>query len=341
MAFLAAQLEDLGEGVVDQREQQEQQWVDETSHALELMSATEHELARQFQRVADGDPLQVTELDLAITRMNSSLAKDPDALIGLALLRQHDHEGFDHSVNVSIYLMSMARAMDMDEQMINAVGLGGLLHDLGKSQIAETVLQKKDKLTEEDCRVIRQHVEASMSMMDVMEVSPLSRTLAVQHHERLDGSGYPHKLKGDAISQEGRMAAICDIFDAMTSNRIYRQARDGKEVLRYLLKESKESQRLDSRLVEIFIRAVGIYPVGSLVRLADQRMGVVVRNHRSDLLRPVVRIIYKGDIQVDPYTLDLAKHPESAAQRILGTESPSMTRLNPALYMPGPGCYQV
>ncbi|MEG3638522.1 HD-GYP domain-containing protein [Magnetococcus sp. PR-3] len=343
MAFLASQLDALGEGdgSVDPREMQEQQWVDETAQALELMSATEHEIAQQFQRASDGEPLEVEQLDLAVTRMSGSLAEDPDALIGLSLLRQHDHEGFDHSVNVSIYLMAMARGMGVDEESVNAIGLGGLLHDLGKSQISPAVMNKKEKLSESDCKVIRNHVDATLEMMEVMEVSDLSRKLAAEHHERLDGSGYPKKLKGDEISQVGRMGAICDMFDAMTSNRIYRKAREGKEVLRHLLKEGKESKRLDSKMVEIFIRSVGIYPIGSIVRMADTRMGVVIRNSRADLLRPVVRVVAKGDEQLNPYTLDLSKNPESAAQRIVGTETPSVVRINPTLFMPAAELYHV
>nr|CRH04417.1 putative metal dependent phosphohydrolase [Candidatus Magnetococcus massalia] len=346
MDQLAAQLAELGEddAFVDPREQEEQMWVEETTYALELMSATERELAEVFEQAADGEPLDVKKLDLSVSRINATLANDSDAMVGLALLRRHDTEGFDHSINSAIYLMTLGHSMGLSETVCNELGMGGLLHDIGKSQLPRDLIQKRGALTDAERKLVNSHVEESMQMLDVMEEIPERvKELVRHHHERLDGTGYPHGLKGDAISQGGRMMAVADCFDAMTSNRSYRKAREGREVLKELMLECVENKSLDTRIVEHFIQGVGIYPLGTLVRLADKRLGVVIRNHSGNLLHPVLRIIAQGmdNKQLEPYMLDLATAGGGEAVRIVSTENPSMTRIDPSRFMPGADCYCV
>ncbi|MEG3639978.1 HD-GYP domain-containing protein [Magnetococcus sp. PR-3] len=341
MAFLASQLEDLGEGGGPQWGEDPQGWVDETAQALELMSATEHELAALFESVSDGEPIQPAKLDLTVNRMSESLAADPNALLGLSMLRQYDQEGFDHSINVSIYLMTLGRALGLDDESINGLGLAGLLHDIGKAKLPQSLIQKRMPLTPEERQVIDSHVSHTIKMLQDMDhLHPAALRVAMEHHERLDGSGYPRGLKEGQISLEGRMGAVCDCFDAMTSNRSYRKKLEGKTVLKDLMERARSLQ-LDGKVVESFVRAVGIYPLGTIVRLADTRVGVVIRSNASSLLHPTLRIVAKGgeNSAVDPYLLDLARNSDAASQRIVGTESPSMTRINPTVFMPGSDLY--
>ncbi|MEG3638029.1 HD-GYP domain-containing protein [Magnetococcus sp. PR-3] len=341
---LMDQLADLCESSeVSPTERSDQAWCDDTALAFELMAATEREMADFLGRVEAGEKLDTEGLDLSISRLNDSLATDPDALLSLSLLRTFDGEGFDHTINVAVYMMGLARGLGMDDQMVAMVGKGGLLHDVGKVRLPQALINKTSPLDLSDLKQIKRHVDLTLDSLSRMEgLSDDVRRIAAEHHERLDGSGYPKGLKGEQISQLGRMASICDCFDAMTSNRSYRRAKEGKQVLRELVLEGRERGTLDAKLVEMFIRVVGIYPVGSLVRLADGRVGVVMRNNPKDLLHPSIKVVAKGtdNSAISPKRLDLANHRNEEGLRIVGTESPATTRIDPIPFLPGSELYQ-
>nr|CRH05057.1 putative Metal dependent phosphohydrolase [Candidatus Magnetococcus massalia] len=338
---LAAQmdaLEDKPPLYRDPRELPEEAWVEETVLALELMGVAEQQIAKLYSDAQEGKNLDPDPLTLSVSRISESLARDQDALFSLSLLRTFDAEGFDHSINVSVYMLGLASSLELDTQKCNELGLAGMLHDVGKARLPQQLIHKTGVLSASEVKSIRQHQRYSLELLEHL-TGPKQEVLSVaaQHHERMDGTGYPNGLSGSQISTAGRMAAICDSFDALTSNRSYRAARTPRESLQEILNEGRRGS-LDGDLVQTFIRSIGIYPVGSLVKLADGHLGVVMRNHRSDLLHPTIRLIAKkqGDVYapITPVRVDLADHSESEGMRIVGNETPAASRIDPCRFLP-------
>jgi len=218
---------------------------------------------------------------------------------------------------------------------VHAVGLGGLLHDIGKARMPDEVLNKPGPLTEEEFDIMRQHVHCGLEILsESPELPELSLRLVAEHHERHDGSGYPERLAGDDISQAGKMAAIVDVYDALSSDRVYHDGQHPTIVLRRILEWSRD--RFDQELTQRFIQCVGIYPVGTLVQMSDGTLAVIVQANPESLLRPVVRVIYKIKDRsfVTPHLLDLADQssvePDSS---IVGTVDPRRWAIKPEVFV--------
>jgi len=245
-------------------------------------------------------------------------------------LRKKDEYTFDHSVSVGVLLLAFCRSMGFDQETTRAIGLGGLLHDVGKMAVPLAILNKPSALNEDEFRKIQQHVIYCKEILATTHNLPLpAAQIAMEHHERFDGTGYPHGLAADAISQGGQMAAIADVFDALTSDRCYRDGIDQVEVLRKLYGWSRS--HFNEGLVHRFIRCVGVYPAGTLVQLESGMLGVVVES-TDNLLRPVVRLIYdtRHDWAIREKDIDLSKpNGKGGGDRIISYESAKRWRINP------------
>jgi putative nucleotidyltransferase with HDIG domain len=245
-------------------------------------------------------------------------------------LRKKDEYTFDHSVSVGVLLLAFCRAMGFDQETTRAIGLGGLLHDVGKMAVPLAILNKPGALTDAEFKKIQQHVVHCREILATSRNIPLpAAQIAMEHHERFDGTGYPHGLAAEAISRGGQMAAIADVFDALTSDRCYRNGIDQVEVLRKLYGWSRS--HFNEGLVHRFIRCIGVYPAGTLVQLESGMLGVVVES-TDNLLRPVVRLFYdtRHDWAVSPKDIDLSKpNGKGGGDRIIGYESAKRWRINP------------
>jgi len=242
-----------------------------------------------------------------VKEINASVLRNPGALLSLTRIKAADTYTFQHSVSLCALLVAFTHAVGMDAATVEEAGLGGLLHDLGKSKVPNEILNKPGKLTEDEFTIMKSHVAHSGLLLEGMSgISQMVIQIAGEHHEKVGGGGYPRGLAGDQISQIGRMAAIVDVYDALTSDRIYHKGEEPSEVLKRLLEWS--GGHLDGELVQLFIRTLGIYPVGSLVRLSSERLAVVVEQG-EDLLRPTVRVVYdiRRKVWPHPRDLDLAK----------------------------------
>ncbi|MCM2249435.1 MAG: HD-GYP domain-containing protein [Geothrix sp.] len=274
------------------------------------------------------------QVDFARTRplvkeINASVLRNPGALLSLTRIKAADTYTFQHSVSICALLVAFTHAMGMDAATVEEAGLGGLLHDLGKSKVPSEILNKPGKLTEEEFTIMKSHVTHSGLLLEGMPgISQMVIQIAGEHHEKVGGGGYPRGLAGDQISQIGRMAAIVDVYDALTSDRVYHKGKEPSEVLKRLLEWS--GTHLDGELVQLFIRTLGIYPVGSLVRLSSQRLAVVVEQG-GDLLRPTVRVVYDIGKKAWPHPrdLDLAKAPD----QIVDYQEPGDWGVDPGAYL--------
>jgi putative nucleotidyltransferase with HDIG domain len=264
------------------------------------------------------DAAQVTEL---VEDISASVLRNPSALISLARLKNADEYTYMHSVAVCALMIALARQLNLDEELVREAGMAGLLHDIGKMMIPEEILNKPGKLTDAEFSTVRSHPEAGGRILrESLQISPIVLDVCMHHHEKVDGSGYPHGLKGDGISLFAKMGAVCDVYDAITSDRAYKRGWDPAESIRKMAEWCKG--HFDEAVFKAFVKSVGIYPTGSLVRLESGRLGVVMDQHESSLLTPRVKVFFsaKSKTPLPQQIIDLAKLV--GREKIIGRESP-------------------
>ncbi len=253
---------------------------------------------------SSGQPMPAEPMRAIVQSFMSSLMRNPDALVCLVHLRDSDRYLLEHAINSSVLMTVFARALLLPESDVEALALAALWHDIGKTQIDPDVLGKPGRLSAEEFREMRRHVEYGLALADSMAgFSPLARAAIAEHHERLDGNGYPNKLRGDEISQAGRMMAIVDSYDAMTAPRVYRGAVTAVRAFKVLRADSYALY--DAALVMTFIKAIGFYPAGSLVRLKSQRIAMVIQSNPDKPYLPVVKVFYHARFRQSLPVLDL------------------------------------
>ena len=274
-----------------------------------------------FAQVQSGNGAAALE-DAApvVSGIAESMARNPDALLTLTRIRTLDEYSYAHSVAVSALMINLARELQLPAEYVRQAGTAGLFMDVGKAFLPPDLLGRKGAYGPEDWAEMRRHPKLGADAVTASgDMSKIVADVCLHHHERHDGSGYPHGLKGDDISLFARMAAICDTYDALVSTRQHRSALGPSEAIVELYKLKGE---FDECLLNSFIKSVGIYPSGSLVRLESRRLGCVSAQRRDQLTRPVVRIFYSitDRAHLPVQELDLADVPEP--DRILGREEP-------------------
>jgi putative nucleotidyltransferase with HDIG domain len=283
-----------------------------------------------------GKQIEIEKLHPMIERITDSVFRNRDALLSLSRIKHKDKYTFQHSVSVCVLLVSFCQAMGYEREVMREVGIGGLLHDIGKMQVPDKILNAPGPLTPEEFAVMQSHVTLGLEMLkDLKGISDIAISVTAQHHERYDGTGYPLKLKGEEITQFGQMASIVDVYDALTSNRIYHIGVQPTDALKKLFEWNQTHFNED--LVHQFIRTVGIYPVGSVVSLESGLIGVVVEPDNKNLLHPSLRIIFDSKLKqwIKPtYVLDLSQSGgKRPAEKIARHESPEKWGINPYEYL--------
>ena len=268
------------------------------------------ELQGKFIRhLKAGEPIDITPLAAVAEEMVDTMFTHGDAMLCLARIRAKDAYLMEHSMNVAILLANFGRYLGLERSVLKELTLGGLLHDVGKIMTPDEVLNKPGKLTDEEFGVMRQHVVHSYDILsNTAGITPTMLEVAANHHERLDGTGYPQRLKGDQLSLYTRMSGIVDVYDAVTADRVYKQGMQPTQAFRILLKGI--DQHFDAELVTKFIKCMGVYPVGTLVQLSNQRLAVVMQRNEQQPLKPVVKVIYHATQRhyLEVQWLDLARN---------------------------------
>ncbi|WP_324000766.1 HD-GYP domain-containing protein [Aeromonas hydrophila] len=268
------------------------------------------ELQGKFIRhLKAGEPIDITPLAAVAEEMVDTMFTHGDAMLCLARIRAKDAYLMEHSMNVAILLANFGRYLDLDRSVLKELTLGGLLHDVGKIMTPDEVLNKPGKLTDEEFAVMRQHVVHSYEILsNTPGITATMLEVAANHHERLDGTGYPQRLKGEQLSLYTRMSGIVDVYDAVTADRVYKQGMQPTQAFRILLKGI--NHHFDAELVTKFIKCMGVYPVGTLVQLSNQRLAIVMQRNPHEPLKPVVKVIYHGTQRhyLEVKWLDLAKN---------------------------------
>lgn len=298
------------------------QMTEELARAAQLCAASRQAVESMFAEARMGKAIQSERAVPLVASIAESVMRNPGALISLARLKTQDDYTYMHSVAVCALMIALARQLKLNDSEVRVAGLAGLLHDLGKAMIPPEILNKPGKLTDPEFVIVKSHpLEGYKLLLTANGVGAVERDVCLHHHEKVDGSGYPHRLKGDGISLFAKMGAVCDVYDAITSNRSYKLGWDPGESIRRMVEWSKG--HFDEVVFQAFVRSVGIYPIGSLVRLESGRLGVVVDQGCKSLLAPLVKIFYstRSDAHVAPELVDLSR--KGANDRIVSTEDPA------------------
>jgi putative nucleotidyltransferase with HDIG domain len=281
---------------------------DELSRAADIVDRSRTAVLSMFTEARMGKAVDADSALPLVEEIASSVLRNPGALIGLARLKTTDDYTYMHSVAVCALMISLAMQLALDEAQVRDAGLAGLLHDIGKMSVPMAILNKPDKLTDTEFSTIKQHPEAGYQILRRSDqANAMALDVCRHHHEKIDGTGYPQGLSGDQISLYARMGAICDVYDAVTSNRPYKRGWCPSESIHKMAGWC--GSHFDERIFQAFVRSIGIYPVGTLVRLTSGRLGVVVEQQiGKSLLSPKIRVFYliASRSTINPELIDLA-----------------------------------
>ncbi len=292
---------------------------EEVKHARKLVAKSKEAVSSMFQEARMGKALDAADAAPLVEEISASVARNPGALLSIARLKNKDEYTYMHSVAVCALMISLARQLNFDEAQTREAGLAGLLHDVGKMMIPEEVLNKPGKLTDAEFDLVKSHpAQGHELLLGGSNISAVALDVCLHHHEKVDGSGYPHRLKGDEISLFAKMGAVCDVYDAVTSNRPYKAGWDPAESLRKMAEWAKG--HFDDAVFQAFVKSVGIYPTGALVRLESGRLGVVIEQGQKSLLTPRIRVFFstKSSVYITPEMIDLAR--PGTQDKIVGRE---------------------
>ena len=300
------------------RERSPQPFAAEVERAARVCAQSKRAVTSMFQEARMGKAIDTGKAQQLVEEIADSVMRNPGALISLARLKNADEYTYMHSVAVCALMIALARQLELDEEITRALGLAGLLHDLGKAAMPMEVLNKPGKLSDGEFAIMKRHPEEGHRMLaEAPEAGEIALEVVLHHHEKIDGSGYPHGLKGQQISLYAKMGAVCDVYDAITSNRPYKAGWDPAESLRKMAEWAPG--HFDPTVFQAFVKSLGIYPIGSLVRLESGRLGVVVEQSEKSLLTPRVKVFFStranARIRTDVVDLSAPGCRDTIAQR--------------------------
>ncbi|MFT4928536.1 MAG: HD-GYP domain-containing protein (c-di-GMP phosphodiesterase class II) [Phenylobacterium sp.] len=263
----------------------------EVGKASQLYSQAKKLQKLAFADALSGRKINTKGMEKVASGFIDSVFRNQDALTCMTQLKEKDDYLLEHSVNVSILMTILAKHMKLDKERIHELATGALLHDIGKVKIDDKILHKPGKLTKPEMKEMQKHALYTREILQNADgIAPVSLEVACNHHERLDGSGYPRGLTAEKISIPTRMIAIVDSYDAMTADRCYKDGMNPINAFKLLKRDIKTC--FDETVVNLFIQAIGIHPVGTLVQLKSQKLGIVIQTNFVDPLKPVVKVFY-------------------------------------------------
>ncbi len=243
-----------------------------------------------------------------LEQMLTDIKSNKHAMLMLSTIYVRDLYLYTHSLNVALYSISMGLANGYNQQQLMELGLGALLHDIGKTKIPLSILEKEEPLTDEEFELIKKHAEYGFEILrKEYEIPLVASHIAYQHHERLNGTGYPRGIKESEIHEYAKIVAIADVYDALTSKRVYKEPTLPHEALEFLY--TKVNVEYERKWLELFRKTVAIYPLGTSVSLESGEKGVVVDINIKYPGRPIIRILEdeQGISLSSPYEIDLSK----------------------------------
>lgn len=297
--------------------------------ALELLS-------HNFHNIKMGRAIHTGEMLDLVKNLTESVLRNHSAILLLGQIRSKSTYLFEHALNTCTLALSFSKWKKLDYDTAISLGMAGLLHDVGETMLDDRLTFNKGHLDDIEYQEMQQHVSYSVKILsDTKGISPLTRTIVGQHHERLDGSGYPSRLSGGQIHPMAQLLGLVDIYDSMTAETTYRYANSPTQVLRQLLES--DNQMFDSALIKQFIKCIGIYPVGSLVRMNNGCIAIVNEVNSQNTLQPSVRLIYnaRNEHFIKPVDIDLASTNNNSDMKltITGSVDPNYLHIDLAAFI--------
>jgi len=293
---------------------------DELQNAASVLKRSKAAVNALFAEARMGNAVDTRACLPLVNDIVESIDSNAHALISLSRLKMADEYTYMHSVSVCALMVSLGRALELDDDTCRDAGMAGLLHDLGKAAMPQEIINKPGKLTDEEFTLIKSHPVRGHEMLLNSGVDN-ERVLDVcrHHHERIDGTGYPDKLPAEKLSLIARMSAVCDVYDAVTSNRPYKAGWDPAHSIAQM---ASWQGHFDQTVLQTFIKTIGIYPVGSLVRMASGKLGVVVEQNPKKLSAPKVKLFFstKSGMPLAPKLVDLMD--SHVTDKIVAREAP-------------------
>lgn len=287
---------------------------EEVVRARQLQAKSKAAVTSMFQEARMGNAISCSEAAPLVDEISQSIARNPDAFLNISRLKNKDDYTYLHSVAVCALMIALGKQMGLSSAQLKDAGMAGLMHDIGKAMIPEAILNKPGKLTDEEFEVIKAHpMRGWEAMVDAPDANPLTLDVVRHHHERVDGKGYPDAISGEDLSFFARMGAVCDVYDALTSNRCYKAGWQPAEALRKMAEW--KNGHFDERVFHAFVKTIGIYPSGTLVKLKSGRLAVVIEQTEKSLLTPVVKAFFstKSNEPFKPEIIDLSKATDTIA----------------------------
>ncbi|TAJ77748.1 MAG: HD-GYP domain-containing protein [Gallionellaceae bacterium] len=287
---------------------------EEVARARKLQEKSKAAVTSMFQEARMGNAIKVAEAAPLVDEINQSISRNPEAFLNIARLKNKDDYTYLHSVAVCALMIALGKQLGLSAGDIKDAGMAGLLHDVGKMMIPDDVLNKPGKLTDGEFEIIKTHPLRGWEILHISEgANHVALDVVLHHHERVDGTGYPEKISGDALTLFARMGAVCDVYDALTSNRCYKNGWEPSEALRKMAEW--RNGHFDERIFHAFVKTIGIYPSGTLVRLKSGRLAIVLEQTEKSLLTPIVKAFFstKSNEPTMPEIIDLTKSTDSIA----------------------------
>ena len=284
---------------------------DELELARETLNLAREATVSMFQEARMGNSIKISEAAPLVDAIAESVTRNPGAMLSLTRMKNKDNYTYLHSVAVCALMIALGKQLKYTGDL-QSLGMAGLLHDVGKMAIPEDVLNKPGKLTDEEFNIIKAHPLRGWEMLkESFDVDEIALDVCLHHHEKVDGRGYPDGLAGDAISLVAKMGAVCDVYDAITSDRCYKKGWEPGEALKKMA-EWKHGH-FDEQVFNAFVKSIGIYPTGTLLKLHSGRLAVVSDQSGKSLLTPKVKIFFSCNSRahIPVKTVDLARSGET------------------------------
>lgn len=296
----------------------------EFSHSCDLYDQATENVKNLFLNSSVGKPISPEAMNVLAGEITDSILRNEHAMTILTRIRQKSNYQWEHAINSGVLLCGFALYLGLNKESVKEVTLGALLHDIGTAKVSKTILEKQEPLTQNEMSVVKKHVFWGVELAKREGFSsPIVIDMLVNHHERIDGSGYPRGISGKKISKLSRMMAIIDVYDAMTGDKPYKKGELPQVVLGHLLKEKK---KFDPEVVQQFIKYLGIHPVGSLVKLSNEKLAIVIESNRVEPLKPKIKVIYS--LKLNHYTKPTVHDLTQENFSIISTVKPDDYQIN-------------
>lgn len=293
--------------------------------AKKIHSKTKEAVMTMFSEVRMGKAVQVEEAVVLVDEITQSMERNANALLNLIRLKTADEYTYLHSVAVCVLMVALGKQLGLRGEELKQIGVAGLLHDIGKMAIPIEVLNKPGKLTDKEFDVVKDHPRRGWEILNtVYQVDDPVLDVCLHHHERMDGMGYPEKLSEQSLTLHARMGAVCDVYDAITSDRCYKKGWEPAEAIKKMA--AWKDGHFDETVFRAFVRTMGIYPNGTLLKLKSGRLGTVIEQSEKSIVTPLVKVFFsiRANGHIPPEIIDLSKSADS----IVSIESPQQWGLD-------------